>query len=193
MIQTLQTPESQAATTTWQVDGGHTNASFAVRHLMISTVRGRFADVKGTVTVAGDDFSTAVVDVAIATTSIDTHDAGRDEHLRSADFFDAAHFPAMTFISRRVHTTSRGYTLVGDLTIRGVTREVSLDVVEEGRGSDPWGGVRAGFSASGVIDRTDFGLIWNGVLETGGVLVGNEVKISLDVELVRQAASSVAA
>jgi polyisoprenoid-binding protein YceI len=172
--------------TTWKIDPSHTTVGFAVRHLMISTVRGRFADVAGSVTVPDDDFRSAQVDVTIGTASVDTRDAQRDTHLRSADFFDAEHFPAMTFTSRRVDTTPHGYALVGDLTIRGVTREVSLAVTEEGRGSDPWGGVRAGFSATATINRRDFGLTWNAALETGGVLVGDEVKIGIDLELIAQ-------
>jgi polyisoprenoid-binding protein YceI len=179
--------------TTWQIDPSHTEVGFAVRHLMISTVRGRFNDVKGTVSVEGEDFHTAQVTVSIGAASVDTREPRRDAHLRSADFFDAERFPEMTFVSRRVEKTSRGYALVGDLTIRGVTRELTLAVADEGRVRDPWGGVRAGFSATAVVTREDFGLTWNAALETGGVLVGSDVKIVIDVELVEQASGSVAA
>jgi polyisoprenoid-binding protein YceI len=179
--------------TTWQIDPSHAEVGFAVRHLMISTVRGRFSDVKGTVSVDGDDFHTAEVNVSIGTASVDTREPKRDAHLRSADFFDVERFPAMTFTSRRVEKTAHGYALIGDLTIRGVTREVSLAVVEEGRGRDPWGSVRAGFSATAVVNREDFGLTWNAALETGGLLVGSDVKIAIDVELIEQASGSVAA
>lgn len=179
--------------TTWQIDPSHTDVGFAVRHLMISTVRGRFSDVKGTVSVDGDDFHTARVTVSIGTASVDTREPKRDAHLRSADFFDADRFPEMTFTSRRVEKTVRGYALIGDLTIRGVTREIALAVVDEGRVRDPWGGVRAGFSATAVIAREDFGLTWNAALEAGGVLVGSDVKIAIDAELIEQASGSVAA
>jgi polyisoprenoid-binding protein YceI len=181
------------ARTTWQIDPAHTDVAFAVRHLMISTVRGRFSDVQGTVSVEGGDFQTAEVEVTVGTGSVDTREAKRDAHLRSADFFDAERFPEMTFRSRRVEKTPRGYTLIGDLTIRGVTREVALAVVDEGRVRDPWGNERAGFSAAGVLNREDFGLTWNAALETGGVLVGSDVRISIDVELVLRASGSVAA
>ena len=181
------------ARTTWQIDPSHATVGFAVRHLMISTVRGRFSDVRGTVSVDGDDFQTAEVRVTIDTASVDTREPKRDAHLRSADFFDADRFPAMTFTSERVDKTPRGYRLVGDLTIRDVTREVSLIVSDEGRVRDPWGGVRAGFSATAVLNREDFGLTWNAALEAGGVLVGSEVKIAIDVELLERASGTVAA
>jgi len=155
---------------------------------MISTVKGAFGDVRGTVWVDESDARTVLVDVTIQVASIDTRQEQRDAHLRSADFFDATHFPTITFHSRVVegnHHDSE-FRLVGDLTIRGVTREVVLAVSNEGSLTDPWGAKRAGFSAQGKIDRTDFGLTWNQALEAGGVVVGNEVKISIEVELVRQ-------
>lgn len=177
------------ATTTWTVDASHTNAEFAVKHLMISTVRGRFADVSGTVTTAGEDLATARVDVSLAVASIDTRNEQRDGHLKSADFFNAEQYPTITFRSNRVERVSgESFRLVGDLTIRGVTREVALDVTAEGSTRDPWGGERLGFSAVARVNRKDFGLEWNMALETGGVVVGDEVRLSLDVELVKQAA-----
>ncbi|MFI5178934.1 MAG: YceI family protein [Vicinamibacterales bacterium] len=179
--------------TTWQIDPSHTDAGFAVKHLMIATVRGRFSDVNGSVVVTGDDFGTATLDVTIGTASLDTREPKRDAHLRSADFFDADRFPVMTFTSRRVIPDGRGYAVTGDLTIRGVTRQVVFNVIDEGRVRDPWGGERAGFSATAIINRQDFGLTWNAVLEAGGVLVGDDVKISVDLELVKQASASVAA
>jgi polyisoprenoid-binding protein YceI len=156
---------------------------------MISTVKGAFGDVRGTVWVDESDARTVLVDITIQVASIDTRQEQRDAHLRSADFFDAARFPTITFRSRLVEGNHRDgkFRLVGDLTIRDVTREVVLNVVSEGRLTDPWGAERAGFSAQGKIDRTDFGLTWNQALEAGGVVVGNEVKISVEVELVRQA------
>ena len=179
---------SQPATTTWQIDPAHTNVSFSVKHLMITTVRGRFADVRGSIRLDESDLTQSFVDVEIGTTSIDTRAEQRDTHLRSADFFDVVKFPAIKFRSRRAEKVGDDrYRVIGDLTIRDVTREVVLDVTDEGRGRDPWGGTRAAFSATTTIDRRQFGLNWNQALETGGVLVGNEIKISIDAQAVKQA------
>lgn len=172
------------ATKTWQIDSAHTDAAFAVKHLMISTVRGHFGAVSGTVTVDEDDPKSAKVDVRIDTKSIDTRQQQRDDHLRSADFFDVATYPEIRFVSKRIDGDPRGaFKLTGDLTIRGATREITLDVTNEGIGDDPWGNLRAGFSATGKISRGNFGLTWNQALETGGVVVGDEVKITIDVEI----------
>jgi polyisoprenoid-binding protein YceI len=178
----------------WQIDPAHSHIEFAVRHLMISTVKGRFADVQGTVWVDESNTRDVLVDVVIQAASIDTRQEQRDAHLRSADFLDAARFPRITFSGRRVEgdPPSGQFRLRGDLTIRGVTREVVLDISPEGRVTDPWGAERAGFSAETKIDRTDFGLTWNQALEAGGVLVGDEVKISIQVELVRQVSEAAA-
>jgi polyisoprenoid-binding protein YceI len=158
---------------------------FAVKHLMIATVRGRFADVQGTVQ-AGEDFSNPTIDITIGAASIDTRQEQRDAHLRSADFFDVERFPAITFRSRRTAAGAGGaLRVIGDLTIHGVTKEVVLDVVPQGTVRDPWGGERAGFSASTKINRQDFGLTWNQVLETGGIAVGTDVRIAIDAELVK--------
>ena len=161
---------------------------------MIATVKGRFTDVRGTVSMHDSDPATATVDVTIAAASIDTREGKRDTHLRSPDFLDAARFPVITFRSRRIQGDSleADFRLTGALTIHGVTREVVLDVTGEGRIRDMEGNERAGFSGRTKIDRTDFGLGWNQVLEAGGVLVGNEVRISVEVELVRQAAQAAA-
>ena len=174
------------AITTWKIDASHTHAEFAVRHLMISTVKGRFGDVRGVVQIDETDISRSSVDVAIGVASIDTREPQRDAHLRSSDFFDADHFPEIAFKSTHVGGAGDRFSVTGDLTIRGTTRPVVLDVTAEGRGKDPWGGQRAGFSATGKIKRSEFGLTWNQLLETGGVAVGDDVKISLDVELVKQ-------
>jgi polyisoprenoid-binding protein YceI len=182
--------EAPATSSIWQIDATHTQVEFAVRHLMISTVRGRFSDVNGTLTVPDGDFSRAQLAVVINAASVDTREPQRDAHLRSADFFDVEHFPTLEFRSRRVEADrrdSRKLLVVGDLTLRGVTREVTLAVTAEGRGRDPWGGERAGFSATTRISRKDFGLTWNQLLETGGVAVSDEVKISIDLEIVAQA------
>jgi polyisoprenoid-binding protein YceI len=173
--------------TTWQLDPSHLEVGFAVRHLMISTVKGRFGKASGTVATEGDDFATAAVEVSIDAASIDTREATRDAHLRSADFFDTDRYPTLTFKSRQVRpAVGHGrYTVVGDLTIRDITREIALDVTTEGFVRDPWGNDRAGFSAHGALNRKDYGLVWNVALETGGVVVGDEVKLSFDVELTK--------
>jgi polyisoprenoid-binding protein YceI len=178
-------------TTTWQVDPAHTHVEFAVKHLMIATVRGRFTDVTGTMIAAGDDFSRAQIEATIGVASIDTHEPQRDGHLKSPDFFDAEKYPTLTFTSRRVEQRphdSNQYLLVGDLTLHGITKEIVLDATLEGLTKDPYGNNRAGFSATGRINRIDFGLGWNQLLETGGVVVGEEVKISIDAEVVAKPA-----
>jgi len=191
---TLAAPGVSTGASTWHLDPAHTHVEFAVRHLMISTVKGGFADVQGVVRMDGASPGAADVDVTIGVASIDTRQDERDAHLRSADFLDAARFPTITFRSRRIEgIPSQGdFRLVGDLTIRGITREVALDVWQEGRVTDPSGNERAGFRARTKIDRTDFGLTWNQALEAGGVLVGNEVRISAEVELVRQSEQAAA-
>ena len=172
--------------TTWAIDAGHSNVEFAVKHLMISTVRGRFSDVTGTIQLDSDDPANSTIDVAINVASIDTRQEQRDEHLRSADFFDAASFPTLTFKSTGIRRDSVNFLVDGDLTIRGVTKPMTLRATEEGRTHDPWGGERIGYSGSTKINRRDFGLTWNQVLEAGGFAVGDEVKITVDVELVKQ-------
>jgi polyisoprenoid-binding protein YceI len=186
MTTTTETGE-RAATTTWTIDPAHTVAGFGVRHLMISRVKGRFASVQGTIEVDGGDAETAEIDVTIDAASIDTREEKRDTHLRSADFFDVERFPHLRFVSDSVRRTGEDELEVrGKLTIRDVTRDVTLRVEELGTAQDPWGGHRAGYSATTTVDRKDFGLTWNQALEAGGVLVGDEVKIELDVQLVRQ-------
>lgn len=181
------TAVATATGTTWAIDATHASVEFAIKHLMISTVRGRFSDVAGTVQLDEDDLANSAVDVTINVASIDTRQKDRDAHLRSADFFDVERFPVITFKSTRASRDGDGELRVdGDLSIRGVTKPVTLRVTEEGRGRDPWGGERAGFSATTKINRRDFGLTWNQVLETGGIAVGEEVKISIDLELVKQ-------
>ncbi len=187
---TTATRTIEQGTGTWQIDPAHTSVGFGVKHLMISTVKGRFADVEGGVTLEGDDATTAQIDVTIAAASIDTGVEKRDEHLRSADFLDIERFPSLRFRSTKVERTGEDELRVrGDLTIRDVTREVVLDVEERGTAKDPWGGERAGFSGTVEVDRKDFGLTWNQTLETGGFLVGDTVKISIDAELVLESDS----
>ena len=173
--------------TTWSIDPAHSHVEFAVKHLMIATVKGRFAVVRGTVTTDEADPAKGQADIEIDADSIDTREPQRDTHLKSADFFEVEKFPKITFRSTRVTgVDGDSFKLVGDLTIRGMTRSVTLDVTSEGRGKDPWGGERAGFSATGKIKRSEFGLTWNQVLETGGFVVGDDIKIALDVELVKK-------
>ena len=182
------TAQATRGRTTWTIDPTHSTVEFAVRHLMITTVKGRFGAVSGTVVVDDGSPGAAAADITIGVDSIDTREPQRDAHLRSADFFDVERHPTLTFRSRGVRDVrDAGFTLVGDLTIRGVMREVALDVEDGGRTKDPWGGQRAGYSATATIKRSDFGLTWNQVLETGGLAVSDEVKITLDVELVQQA------
>ncbi|HET7697059.1 MAG TPA: YceI family protein [Vicinamibacterales bacterium] len=184
------TPASSTTTptlTAWSIDPAHSHIEFAIRHLMIATVKGRFGIVHGTVYSDDADPAKGRAQIEIDVDSIDTREAQRDAHLKSADFFDAATFPKITFTSTRIADVSGDrFKLIGDLTMHGVTREVALDVTSEGRNRDPWGGERAGFTATTKIKRSDFGLTWNQALETGGVLVGDDVKVSLEIELVKQ-------
>ena len=173
---------------TWQIDPAHTNVEFTVRHMMISNVKGQFQKTSGTITANGTDPASAKIDVTIDASSVDTRVERRDAHLKSPDFLDVAKFPTITFKSTKVEADGPGkWKVTGDLTIHGVTKPVVLEV--EGSGEpihDPMGNTRAGASATMKIKRSDFGLIWNKALETGGVLVGDEVAISIDVEAVKQ-------
>lgn len=173
---------------TWNIDGSHSSVTFSVRHLMISNVKGEFQKVSGAVKWDAASPAASSVEVEIDMNSINTREDKRDAHLKSADFFDTEKFPKMTFRSTAVKASGDGAELTGDLTIRGVTRSVTLKV--EGPTSeqkDPWGNTRVGASASTKIKRSDFGVTWNAALETGGVVVGDEVSIHVDVSLVKQA------
>ncbi len=178
-----------AEATTWQIDPAHTSVEFAVKHMMFTTVRGRFRDVKGTIEADEKSPDRSKVTVEIAAASIDTGTADRDTHLRSADFLDVENHPTIAFRSKRIEGTATKegdrFRVIGDLTIRGATMEVTLDCIYEGTGTDPWGGTRAGASASTKIDRRQWGLQWNQALETGGILVANEVRIEVDVQAVK--------
>ena len=173
------------ATGTWTIDPSHSEVGFSVRHLGISRTRGRFGGFTGAITVADEPTASSVA-VEIDAASIDTKDAGRDEHLRSADFFDAAQHPTITFRSTGVEARGERWAVTGELSIRGVTRTVVLDTELDGLANDPWGGERVAFRATTEVNREDFGLTWNAALETGGLLVGKTVKIELEVEAVRQ-------
>jgi polyisoprenoid-binding protein YceI len=175
---------SLPAAGTWTIDPSHSTVGFTIRHMMVSKVRGRFGAFEGTITIAEDPLASSV-SATIDAASIDSRDAKRDEHLRSADFLDTERFPTLSFVSRSVKPVADGaYVLAGDLTIRDVTRPVELSLQPAGVATDPWGGTRAGFEASTEISRKDFGLEWNLALETGGFVLGDKVRIDLDVEAV---------
>jgi polyisoprenoid-binding protein YceI len=169
---------------TWNIDPSHSTIGFSVKHMMIATVRGRFTQFAGS--VSADEDGTARIDGVVQAASIDTSESQRDEHLRSADFFDAANHPEIHFASMGLNPAAAGeYRITGDLTIKGTTRQVSLDATVNGAGTDPWGNERIALEARGTISRKDFGLNWNQVLEAGGVLVGDKITITLDLSTVK--------
>jgi polyisoprenoid-binding protein YceI len=179
--------------TTWDFDLSHSSVNFHVRHLMVSKVHGRFQKWGGSLVIDEGDITKSRVDVTIDAGSIDTKEDKRDAHLRSADFFDAEAFPQLTFKSTAVTKISdEELEVTGDLTIRGQTKPITLKVESNGQVKDPWGGTRTGFSAKATISRKEFGLHWNALLETGGVVVGDKIEISLEIEAVKQAASQAA-
>jgi polyisoprenoid-binding protein YceI len=177
---------------TWSFDNSHSSIGFSVRHLMISKVRGHFNQWGGTFDYDEKDPTRSKLSVRIDAASIDTRDEKRDAHLRSPDFFDVEKFPALTFESTKVERDGDDFVVTGDLTIHGVTRAVQLKVESLGATKDPWGGYRAGFSASTSVNRKDFGLTWNAALETGGVVVGEKIEIGIEIEAVRAAEQKVA-
>jgi polyisoprenoid-binding protein YceI len=178
---------------TWQVDGAHSAVNLAVRHMVISKVRGHFGTWSATLRLDTAELARSTVEVEIEAASIDTGVADRDAHLRSPDFLDAAKYPTLRFQSRRVEAASKDrLRVVGDLTIRDVTREVVLDVEYGGQGKDPWGNTRVGFTATTSLNRKDFGLTWNQALETGGVLVADRVDIEIELQAIKQAATKAA-
>lgn len=172
----------------WVIDGAHTTAAFTAKHMMIATVHGQFKKISGTVDFNEQEPAKSAVDVQIETESIDTREEKRDAHLKSADFLEVDKFPTITFKSTKVQPTSENTGLItGDLTIHGVTRPVVLDVEYNGQQKSPWGTTNAGFNATTKINRKDWGLTWNVALETGGWLVSDEIKISIEAEIVKQA------
>jgi len=177
-----------ALASTWNIDPEHSNVGFKVRHLMVSNVKGNFEKFTGTVDINDRDITKSKVEVNIDTNSINTSVQKRDEHLRSADFFDVAKYPEMTFVSKKVAKFGKDKLKVtGFLTLHGVTREVVLDVEGPSKESkDPWGNIRKGATATTKINRKDFGLVWNKALETGGVAVGDEITITLEIEMIRK-------
>jgi len=177
-------PETRGKTV-WKLDPAHTIVEFSAKHLMITTVKGRISDIQGSIYADEQDPEFSYVEATLNAASIDTRTEQRDNHLRSADFLHVEQFPAIEFRSTKIEGDKEEFRLTGDLTVRGVTRPVTLDVTFEGQTKDPWGGERIGFSAKGKIDRRDFGLTWNQLLETGGLTVGNEIKINIEVEAVK--------
>jgi len=185
----MTTTSNETATTVWAIDPTHTLVEFSAKHMMITTVKGRFGEVQGEIRFDQAEPANSSVEVEIKAASIDTRVEQRDGHLRSGDFLDVEAYPSITFRSTAVRgaigVPGASFELVGDLTIRGVTREVTVEASYDGRGRDPWGGERVSFSGTTKLDRRDFGLTWNQALETGGILVGNEIKIALEVQAVR--------
>jgi polyisoprenoid-binding protein YceI len=172
--------------TTWKIDPAHSNAQFVVRHMMITNVRGGFSGVQGTVVYDPDDLNSSSVDVTIEKNTLSTGDATRDTHVKSADFLDVENYPTITFKSKKITKDGDDLKVTGDLTLHGVTKDVVLNVegpTEEQK--DPWGNTRVGASATTKIKRSDFGLTWNAALETGGIMLGDDLKLEVDVSLIK--------
>ncbi len=171
---------------TWKIDPSHSTVEFVAKHMMITKVRGRFPDVEGTVHFDEDNVANSSVEATIQVATVNSGAEQRDTHLRTGDFFLVEEYPTMTFKSTRIeHKGNDEYNVIGDLTIRGVTREVTLDTTFEGRNVSPWGAETMGFSAETTINRKEWGLNWNVGLETGGVLVGDKIKLELNIEVVK--------
>lgn len=187
MTAATETAPKSGVRTAWKLDPAHTLVEFSAKHMMITTVKGRIADVEGTIYTDEKDPGKSSVEATLKGASIDTRSDQRDQHLRSGDFLNVDQFPEIRFTSTRVEGDKNNFKLTGKLTIRDVTREITLDVEFGGINRDPWGGERVGFSASGKIDRRDFGLTWNQALETGGVLVANDIRINIEAEAVKAA------
>jgi len=172
-----------AAPTEWKIDSSHSSVQFSVRHMMISNVRGEFGNLSGALSVDDADLTKSSITAEVDATTINTRDGKRDEHLKSPDFFDVAKFPKLSFKSTKVEKAGAQLKVTGDMTIHGVTKPVVLTVdAPAGTVKDPWGNVKRGFSATGKLNRKDFGLTWNKALEAGGVAVGEEVTITIDIE-----------
>lgn len=175
-----------SAQSKWNIDASHSTIRFAVDHMVISEVEGIFSTYEGSVTTTKDDFSDAKINFMIDVKSVDTDNAKRDEHLRGADFFETEKYPKMTFVSTSVAKTGTGkYNLKGNLTLHGVTKEITLAMTYGGTTKDPWGNTKAGLKVTGVINRTDFGLKYNSVLEAGSLMIGEDVTITAKVELAK--------
>jgi polyisoprenoid-binding protein YceI len=180
-----------SAETTYTVDPSHTNVNFSVSHMVISTVTGKFSDVNGTLVSSKDDFSDAKINIIIQSKSITTDNDKRDEHLRSADFFDVTKFPEATFKSTSIKKNGKDkYVIKGDLTMHGVTKSVDLSATFKGKAKSPWGQTVAAFKGTTTFDRKDWGLTWNKAMEAGGVLVGEEIELTFNVELIQKEAAA---
>ena len=177
-----------ALASTWEIDPNHSSAHFSVKHMMVTNVRGEFSKVSGTLQLDEKDPARSSVEATIDATSVDTRNERRDGHLKSPDFFDVARYPTLTFKSRKVVRAPGGFKVTGDLTLHGVTKEVVLDLEGDAQvAKDPWGNAKIGGTATTRINRKDFGLTWNKALETGGVLVGEDVAVSIDLEFLKKA------
>ncbi len=178
---------TMTGTTTYAIDPAHSQVGFSVKHMMFSTVRGYFEGFEGTIVVDHDNPANSTVNVTIDASTINTRDEKRDEHLRSADFFDVAQYPTITFKSTSIDfKDAEDFTVNGELTMHGVTQPVKIKAEQTGEGTNPWGVDVAGFEGTAKVNRKDFGLNWNAALEKGGVLVGDEIKISLELEVAKQ-------
>lgn len=187
----MTTTAEKTTTTTWTLDPAHSSIEFSAKHMMISTVRGRMGAVNGELIVDERNPANSTVEVTVDIAGLTTNEASRDTHLRSADFFDADNHPEATFRSTRVEPLGEDkFRVTGDLTIRGTTRSITLDVEREGEGVDPWGNVKAAFAASTTLNRKDFGLNWNVALEAGGVLVSDKIKLEISVQAAKQVATA---
>lgn len=184
---TVGTQEQTGTKSTWTVDPAHANINFSAKHMMVSTVRGHLGPVSGSIELDENDFTNSEIEVAIDVANLQTRDEKRDGHLKSGDFFDVENFPTATFKSTRIERAGEDkYKVVGLLTVRDITREVELDTDFEGFASNPWGQKLVGFTATTKLNRKDFGLNWNVALEAGGVLVGENIKLDIDIEAIKQ-------
>ena len=180
-------PQAQATKTAWKIDPSHSTIEFSAKHMMFTTVKGRFADVDGTITTQDDTPGTATVDVTMQAASIDTRTEMRDNHLRSADFLDVEQFPTVTFKSTKIAGSKEKFSVTGDLTIRGVTKRVSIDFEFTGSAVDPFGNTRVGFEGETVINRKDWGVNFNAALEAGGVLVSENITLEFEISAIKSA------
>ena len=178
-----------AETARWDIDPDHSAIEFRVAHMVVSKTSGRFTDYQGFVEMDADAKTLKSIEATIKAGSIDTNHDKRDAHLRNADFLDVEQFPTMTYKMSQYQKQGDTYTIIGDLTLRGVTKQVTLSATFNGVTKDPWGNTRAGFSADGTLNRKDFGMVWNKVLDSGGLVVGDEVHIHLDIECIKAQAS----
>jgi polyisoprenoid-binding protein YceI len=178
-----------AETARWDIDPDHSAIEFRVAHMVVSKTSGRFTDYQGFVEMDADTKALKSIEATIKAGSIDTNHDKRDAHLRNADFLDVERFPTMTYKLSQYQKQGDTYTIIGDLTLRGVTKQVTLSATFNGVTKDPWGNTRAGFSADGTLNRKDFGMVWNKVLDSGGLVVGDEVHIHLDIECIKAQAS----